>query len=163
MIGNYNHPCQYSLWALWLRRRQQYQPAQYPGSAPTPVYQYQPSCPAISDISDLRHQFLSTQFTGKSGQVIFLLPMSAGGSVQTIRVPSPLAAGPGQPPGQFSVQTIVLAIMKVDNTNQLHLQQINNNNNCLPQPTPPPPSPPAPSSNKNQQQQHHQSTIALSV
>ena len=103
------------------------------------------SCPSTSDIPDLRHQFLSTQFAGKPGQVIFLPPMSADRSVQTIQVLSPLAAGPGQPPGQFSVQTIVLPIMKVDNTNHLHLQQINNNNNSPPQPAPAPPPAPTPS------------------
>ena len=97
--------------------------------------------PTTSDIPDLRHQFLSTQFAGKPGQVIFLPPLSADRSVQTIQVLSPLA---GQPPGQFSVQTIVLPIMKMDNTNHLHLHQINNNNNSLPQQAPAPPPVPTP-------------------
>ena len=59
--------------------------------------------------------------------MIFLPPLSADRSVQTIQVLSPL------PGGQFSVQTIVLPIMKVENTNQV--QQTNSdNNNSLPPP-----------------------------
>ena len=120
---------------------QQSQPAVYncpPPPPPPPTYQgpqvLMPTSASSSDIPDLRHQFLSTQFAGKPGQVIFLPPMSGDRSVQTIQVMSP------QPGGQFSVQTIVLPIMKVDNTNQLQLQQINNNNNCQPQPGPAPPA-----------------------
>ena len=116
------------------------QPSVY--NCPPPTYQG-PSCPpvlmqpspspspcsslATSELPDLRHQFLSTQFAGKPGQMIFLPPLSADRSVQTIQVLSPL------PGGQFSVQTIVLPIMKVENTNQV--QQTNSdNNNSLPPP-----------------------------
>ena len=102
-----------------------------PSPSPSPA-----TSPASSDIPDLRHQFLSSQFAGKPGQVIFLPPLSADRSVQTIQVMSPLAGG------QFSVQTIVLPIMKVDNSSQLQHQQTNNNNN--PGPPPPPATAPAP-------------------
>jgi len=93
-----------------------------------------------SDIPDLRHQFLSTQFVGKPGQVIFLPPMPADKSVQTIQVLSPLG---GQAPGQFSVQTIVLPIMKVDTNPRCQPVSPPANLPLLPMPAPPP-APPAP-------------------
>ena len=88
-----------------------------PPPPPLPPPQVLPPAPAVvsSDIPDLRHQFLSTQFVGKPGQVIFLPPMPADKSVQTIQVLTPVS-DPSQAPGQFSVQTIVLPIMKVDST-----------------------------------------------
>jgi len=101
-------------------------PPPLPPPPPTPVIM--PAAPSMSnsDIPDLRHQFLTTQFVGKPGQVIFLPPMPADKSVQTIQVMTPVT-DPGQAPGQFSVQTIVLPIMKVDNTNNpinCHQQQV---------------------------------------
>ena len=90
-----------------------------PPPPPLPPPHVLPPAPAVvsSDIPDLRHQFLSTQFVGKPGQVIFLPPMPADKSVQTIQVLTPVS-DPSQAPGQFSVQTIVLPIMKVDSTHR---------------------------------------------
>jgi len=63
------------------------------------------------DIPDLRQQFLQTQYVGQPGQVVVLPPLGVDRSVQTIQILTPL---PGIP-GQHSVQTIVLPIMKLGN------------------------------------------------
>ena len=117
-----------------------------PPPPPTPVIM--PAAPSMSnsDIPDLRHQFLTTQFVGKPGQVIFLPPMPADKSVQTIQVMTPVT-DPGQAPGQFSVQTIVLPIMKVDNTNNpinFHQQQVSPPDQQVQVPALPVPTAPAP-------------------
>jgi len=62
------------------------------------------------DIPDLRHQFLTNQFLPQPGQVVLLPPLPPDRSVQTIQLLTP---GLG---GQFNVQTIVLPIIKVENT-----------------------------------------------
>lgn len=71
------------------------------------------------EIPDLRHQFLTNQFLPQPGQVVLLPPLPPDRSVQTIQLLTP---GPG---GQFSVQTIVLPIIKVENTQPMHQMQGN--------------------------------------
>lgn len=86
-----------------------------PGPTPDCV-QYDPTPSATlpttrpADIPDLRHQFLTNQFLPQPGQVVLLPPLPPDRSVQTIQLLTP---GPG---GQFSMQTIVLPIIKVENT-----------------------------------------------
>eukprot|EP00092_Neocalanus_flemingeri_P030392 GFUD01032990.1.p1 GENE.GFUD01032990.1~~GFUD01032990.1.p1 ORF type:complete len:782 (+),score=209.86 GFUD01032990.1:240-2585(+) len=69
------------------------------------------------DIPDLRHQFLTNQFLPQPGQVVLLPPLPPDRSVQTIQLLTP---GLG---GQFTVQTIVLPIIKVENTQPAHQLQ----------------------------------------
>jgi len=72
-----------------------------------------------SEIPDLRHQFLTNQFLPQPGQVVLLPPLPPDRSVQTIQLLTPGHAG------QFSVQTIVLPIIKVENTQPIHQMQGN--------------------------------------
>jgi len=71
------------------------------------------------EIPDLRHQFLTNQFLPQPGQVVLLPPLPPDRSVQTIQLLTP------GPAGQFSVQTIVLPIIKVENTQPVHQMQGN--------------------------------------
>jgi len=71
------------------------------------------------DIPDLRQQFLQTQYVGQPGQVVVMPPLGPDRSVQTIQILTPL---PGLP-GQHSVQTIVLPIMKLGNSMPSAVQQ----------------------------------------
>merc|ERR550519_3204927 len=72
-----------------------------------------------TEIPDLRHQFLTNQFLPQPGQVVLLPPLPPDRSVQTIQLLTPGQAG------QFSVQTIVLPIIKVENTQPTHQMQGN--------------------------------------
>jgi len=72
-----------------------------------------------TEIPDLRHQFLTNQFLPQPGQVVLLPPLPPDRSVQTIQLLTPGQAG------QFSVQTIVLPIIKVENTQPMHQMQGN--------------------------------------
>merc|ERR1719348_2735909 len=87
----------------------------YPAMAP--CVPMTPTAPL--DIPDLRQQFLQTQYVGQPGQVVVLPPLGADRSVQTIQILTPL---PGLP-GQHSVQTIVLPIMKLGNSMPSAVQQ----------------------------------------
>jgi len=64
-------------------------------------------------IPDLRHEFLTKQFLPRAGQVVLLPPLPPDRSIQTIQLLTP------GPSGQFSAQTIVLPIIKVENTRQM--------------------------------------------
>jgi len=68
----------------------------------------------FNDIPDLRHQFLSNQLLPQTGQIVLLPPLPPDRSVQTIQLLTPASGG------QFSVQTIVLPIVKVENTQELN-------------------------------------------
>ena len=61
-----------------------------------------------SDIPDVRHQFLSSQFACQPGQVVMLPPLSEDRTVQTIQILTPV---PGTSPVHHTVQTIVLPII----------------------------------------------------
>jgi len=96
-----------------------------PGPTPDCVPYIPPSDPKPepgtrqADIPDLRHQFLTNQFLPQPGQVVLLPPLPPDRSVQTIQLLTPGAGG------QFSVQTIVLPIIKVENTQPIHQMQGN--------------------------------------
>jgi len=92
-------------------------PGPTPDCVPKPDHSQSSTRPA--DIPDLRHQFLTNQFLPQPGQVVLLPPLPPDRSVQTIQLLTP---GPG---GQFTVQTIVLPIIKVENTQPAHQLQGN--------------------------------------
>merc|ERR1711936_77400 len=77
-----------------------------------------PPCQGWSQCT-LSHQFLTNQFLPQPGQVVLLPPLPPDRSVQTIQLLTPGQAG------QFSVQTIVLPIIKVENTQPMHQMQGN--------------------------------------
>jgi len=74
----------------------------------TPTNPVLPTSSPSSDIPDVRHQFLSSQFACQPGQVVMLPPLSEDRTVQTIQILTPV---PGTSPVHHTVQTIVLPII----------------------------------------------------
>lgn len=63
-----------------------------------------------SDIPDLRPQWLTSHYRGEPGQVVMMPPLTGDHSVQTIQILTPLPSDPGK----FSVQSIVLPVVRVN-------------------------------------------------
>ena len=87
---------------------QYYQPAnnlspQLPGPEAAPPA-------SVSDIPDLRPQWLASHYRGEPGQVVMMPPLTGDHSVQTIQILTPLPSDPGK----FSVQSIVLPVVRVN-------------------------------------------------
>ena len=62
-----------------------------------------------SEVPDLRHQFLTQQLRVSPGQIVMLPPLTGDKTLQTIQIMTPVTGN------NFSVQTLVLPVMKVQN------------------------------------------------
>ena len=65
---------------------------------------------SVSDIPDLRPQWLASHYRGEPGQVVMMPPLTGDHSVQTIQILTPVPSDPGK----FSVQSIVLPVVRVN-------------------------------------------------
>lgn len=81
-------------------------PSPHPVSPTPPPPQPAPG----SDIPDLRPQWLASHYRGEPGQVVMMPPLTGDHSVQTIQILTPLPFDPGK----FSVQSIVLPVVRVN-------------------------------------------------